>query len=103
MHLGINSKMDFYKKAVVIFLLVVFSFILMIKLVEPVIENQLSNIFADKKVSKKLSKELINSTEDFTPEKREFYKNIIKKLYIKWKPLMNEAITEGQKEIDSKN
>ena len=66
--------MDFYKKAVVIFLLVIFSFILMIKLVEPVIENQLSNIFADKKLSKKLSKELISSTEDFTPEKRNFIK-----------------------------
>ena len=95
--------MDFYKKTLVIFLLVIFSFILMIKLVEPVIENQLSNIFADKKVSKKLSKELINSTEEFTPEKREFYKNIIKKLYIKWQPLINEAITEGRKEIDTKN
>ena len=95
--------MDFYKKAVVIFLLVIFSFILMIKLIEPVIENQLSNIFADKKISKKLSKELISSTEDFTPEKKEFYKNIIKKLYVKWKPLMDEAIKEGQKEIDLKN
>ena len=91
--------MDFYKKAIVIFFLIIFSFILMIKLVEPVIENQLSNIFADKKVSKKLSKELISSTEDFTPEKREFYKKIIKKLYIKWKPLIDEAITEGEEDI----
>ena len=50
----------------------------MIKLVEPVIERQVSNIFADKKLSKKLMREIINSTEDFTPEKRELYKGIKK-------------------------
>ena len=91
--------MDFYKKAVVIFLLVIFSFILMIKLVEPVIENQLSNIFADKKISNKLKEELIKGTEEFTPEKREFYKTVIKKIYIKWKPLIDESIQEANKEL----
>ena len=94
--------MDFYKKAIVIFLLVIFSFIILIKLIEPVIENQLTNAFADKKISKKLSKELQNSTREFTPEKREFYKDIIKKLYIKWKPLIDEAKNEADKEIQSK-
>ena len=94
--------MDFYRKAIVIFLLVIFSFIVLIKLVEPVIQNQLTNAFADKKISKKLSKELQNSTREFTPEKREFYKDIIKKLYIKWKPLIDEAKNEADKEIQSK-
>ena len=94
--------MDFYKKAIVIFLLIIFSFVILIKIVEPVIENQVSKAFADKKISKKLAKELLNSTREFTPEKREFYKDIIKKLYIKWKPLIDEATTEAQKEIDSK-
>ena len=46
-----------------------------------------------------LKKELINSTEEFTPEKREFYKNIVKKIYIKWKPLISESIEEADKEI----
>ena len=41
---------------------------------------QISNIFADKKLSKKLMKEFVKSTEDFTPEKRELYKNLIKKI-----------------------
>ena len=71
----------------------------MIKLVEPVLERQISNIFADKKLSKKLMKELINSTEDFTPEKRELYKDIIKKIYIKWVPLLNEIKDEANKEL----
>ena len=70
------------------------------KLVEPVIERQVSNIFADKKLSKKIMKELINSTEDFTPEKRELYKDIIKKIYIKWVPLLNEVREEAQKELN---
>ena len=74
--------------------------IVMIKMLEPVFEKQISNVFADKKLSTKLKEELINSTEEFTPEKRQFYKDIIKKLYIKWKPLLDESITEAEKEIN---
>tara|TARA_B110000444_G_C18465170_1_gene422104 strand:+ start:240 stop:521 length:282 start_codon:yes stop_codon:yes gene_type:complete len=92
--------MNFYKKTIFVFIVVIFTFAVLIKLVEPVVEKQLSNIFADKKLSKKLSKELISSTNDFTPEKREFYKNIIKKLYIKWIPLMEEARSEAEKDIN---
>ena len=29
-------------------------------------------------------------------QKREFYKNIIKKLYIKWKPLFEESINDAK-------
>ena len=72
----------------------------MIKLVEPVIERQFSNIFADKKLSKKLMKEFVNSTEDFTPEKRELYKNLIKKIYLKWVPLFDEIKREANQELD---
>ena len=89
--------MDFYKKLTFSILAFIFCFAVMIKLVEPVIERQVSNIFADKKLSKKIMKELINSTEDFTPEKRELYKDIIKKLYIKWVPLLNEVREDAQK------
>lgn len=92
--------MDFYKKLTFSILAFIFCFAIMIKLVEPVIERQLSNIFADKKLSKKLMKEIINSTEDFTPEKRDLYKNIIKKIYIKWIPLIDEARSEAYKELN---
>jgi hypothetical protein len=92
--------MNFYKKTIFVFIVVIFTFAVLIKLVEPVVEKQLSNIFADKKLSKKLSKELISSTDDFTPEKREFYKNIIKKLYIKWIPLIEEAKSEAEKDLN---
>ena len=74
----------------------------MVIIIEPVIERQMSNIFADKKISSKLKEELIKGTEDFTPEKREFYKSIIKKIYIKWKPLIDESINEANTEL-SKN
>ena len=74
----------------------------MVIIIEPVIERQMSNIFADKKRSSKLKEELIKGTEDFTPEKREFYKSIIKKIYIKWKPLIDESINEANTEL-SKN
>ena len=92
--------MDFYKKLTFSILAFIFCFAVMIKLVEPVIERQLSNIFADKKLSKKLMKEVINSTEEFTPEKRDLYKNIIKKIYIKWIPLLDEARSEAYKELN---
>ena len=59
----------------------------------------MTNIFADKKLSKKLSRELISSTDEFTPEKRLFYKNIIKKLYLKWVPLIDEAKKEAELEL----
>ena len=91
--------MNFYKKAAFVFLLFLFFMIVLVKMLEPVVEKQFSNIFADRKVSDKLKKELVSSTEDFTIEERNFYKDIIKKLYIKWKPLINESITEAEKEI----
>ena len=92
--------MDFYKKILFVFSVLIFTFAIIIKLVEPVLERQFSNIFADKKLSKKLTSELVKSTENFTPEKREFYKNIIKKIYIKWKPLIDESIKEADQELN---
>lgn len=92
--------MEFYKKLIFACCIIIFTFAIIIKLTEPVIERQLSNIFADKKLSKKLTRELINSTEDFSPEKKDFYKNIIKKLYIKWKPLIRKSIKEAELEIN---
>ena len=87
--------MDFYKKAAFIFVLIILGIIVLVKSLEPVIEKQMSNIFSDKKISKKLKKEALKLTEDFTPEKREFYKNIIVSLYIKWLPLLEESKTEA--------
>ena len=77
--------MNFYKKTIFIFLVVVLSFVFFIKLIEPVIEKQMTNIFADKKLSKKLSRELISSTEEFTPDK--------------WVPLIEEAKREAELEL----
>jgi len=91
--------MDFYKKTIFIFIIIIFTFAVFVKLIEPVIEKQLSGIFSDKKFSKKLSRELINSTEEFTPEKKIFYKKIIKKLYLKWVPLIDEAKKEAELEL----
>ena len=94
--------MDFYKKAIFVFILILFFGIVFVKLIEPVIERQISSIFADRKFSTKLKKELMSSTEEFTPEKRDFYKNVIMKLYIKWKPLIDESISEANIQIENK-
>ena len=94
--------MDFYKKAIFIFILILFFGIVFVKLIEPVIERQIKSVFADRKFSSKIKKELLSSTEEFTPEKKEFYKNIIKKLYIKWRPLIDESISEAQIEIEKR-
>ena len=64
--------MDFYKKATFTVFIIIFMFAVMVKLIEPVFEKQIKNIFADKKLSKKLTEELINSTETLTPEKKKF-------------------------------
>ena len=74
--------------------------VVFVKMVEPVIDKQISGIFADRKLSNKIKRELVSSTEDFTEEKRLFYKDIIKKIYIKWKPLIEESITEANQELD---
>ena len=92
--------MNFYKKTIFIFVLIIFFFAITIKLLEPVLERQIKNYISDKKLSEKLKKELLNSVDDFTPEKKEFYKNIIKKGYLKWKPLIEESINEANKELD---
>ena len=95
--------MDFYKKAIFLFVLFLFFMVVFIKMIEPVIENQISSIFAEKKMSNKLKKELQKSTEQFTTEKRKFYKDVIKKLYIKWKPLIDESVNEAESEITKNN
>ena len=95
--------MNFYKKAIFVVILFLFFAAVFIKMIEPVIENQISSIFAERKMSNKLKKELQKSTVQFTPEKREFYKDIIKKLYIKWKPLIDESINEAESEIKKNN
>ena len=92
--------MDFYKKAAFIFVLIIFGIVVLVKSLEPVLEKQLSNIFSDKKISKKLKKETMKLTEDFTPEKREFYKTIIVSLYVKWLPLLEESKTEAEKILE---
>ena len=92
--------MDFYKKLSFSILAFIFCFAVMINLVEPVIERQVSNIFADKKFSKKLMREFVNSTEEFSPEKRDLYKNLIKKIYLKWVPLLDEVRREALEELE---
>ena len=92
--------MSFYKKAIFSFILVVFFFVIAVKMIEPVIDRQIKNSISDKKLSEKLKKELQSSVEDFTPEKREFYKQIIKKTYKKWKPLIDEALNEAKTELN---
>ena len=92
--------MNFYKKAIFIFILMTFFMVVFVKMVEPVIDKQISGIFSDRKFSNKIKKELISSTENFTDEKRLFYKDIIKKIYIKWKPLIEESIAEANQELN---
>lgn len=94
--------MNFYKKTAFVFLLFLFFMVVFVKMLEPIVNKQLSGVFSDKKFSSKLKKELISSTQEFTPEKRIFYKDIIKKIYIKWKPLIDESISEANKEISNR-
>ena len=64
--------------------------IVLVKMLEPIVDKQISGIFADRKLSNKIKKELITNTEEFSEEKRLFYKDIIKKIYIKWRNLLKK-------------
>ena len=46
--------MDFYKKAIFVFVLFLFFAAVFVKMIEPVVEKQISNIFAERKLSSKL-------------------------------------------------
>ena len=94
--------MDEFKKLFFKSLIIIFTIAIIIKLIEPVVERQISKIFTDKKISNKIMKELVNSTDEFTPEKKEFYIDIIKKIYIKWMPLFDEAQNQANKEMNLK-
>ena len=77
-----------------------FFMIVLVKMLEPIVDKQISGIFADRKLSNKIKKELITSTEEFSKEKRLFYKDIIKKIYIKWRPLIEESVEEANQELN---
>ena len=87
------------KKVIFVFIILIFFTAAFVKLIEPVFERQISKIFEGKKFSDKIKKELERSTNEFSPEKREFYKNIVKDTYKKWKPLIDEAIIEANIEL----
>ena len=91
--------MDFYKKVIFVFIVFIFFTAAFVKIIEPVFERQISKIFEGRKLSDKLKKELERNTKEFTPEKKQFYKDIIKDTYIKWKPLIDDAIKEANKEL----
>jgi hypothetical protein len=90
--------MSFVKKAIIVFILTLLFFVTLIKICEPFIKEQISTIFEGKWFAVKIEKELDGMTKEFTPEKKEFYKTFIKKMYTKWKPLIEEAIKEAEKE-----
>ena len=92
--------MNFYKKSIFVFILITFFMIVLVKMLEPIVDKQISGIFADRKLSNKIKKELIASTEEFSEEKRLFYKDIIKKIYIKWRPLIEESVEEAKQELN---
>jgi len=92
--------MNFYKKSIFVFILMTFFMIVLVKMLEPIVDKQISGIFADRKLSNKIKKELITSTEEFSKEKRLFYKDIIKKIYIKWRPLIEESVEEANQELN---
>lgn len=93
--------MDFYKKVIFIFIIFIFFTAAFVKIIEPVFERQISKVFEGRKLSDKLKKELEKSTSEFTPEKKHFYKYIIKDTYKKWKPLIDEAINEANSELNN--
>ena len=71
--------MNFYKKAIFVFILFLFFMVVFVKMLEPIVNKQFSNIFAEKRLSTKLKEELVSSTEDLLLKKDFFIKILLKR------------------------
>ena len=96
-----NTKYDYYKKKIFLFILIFFTSLILIKFFINFIKSEVQNIINSKKfevfIYEQINKKLESFTnKQLTNEEYIFYKDNFKKIYIKYKPLFQEIYKETQ-------
>lgn len=96
-----NTKYDYYKKKIFLFILIFFTSLILIKLFINFIKSEVQNIINSKKFEVFIYEQINKKLESFankqlTNEEYIFYKDNFKKIYIKYKPLFQEIYKETQ-------
>jgi len=96
-----NIKYDYYKKKIFIFILIFFTSLILIKFFLNLVKSEIQNIINSKKfeifIYEQMNKKLDNfANKQLTQEEYVFYKDTFKKIYIKYKPLLQEIYKETQ-------
>lgn len=96
-----NTKYDYYKKKIFLFILIFFTSLILIKFFINFIKSEVQNIINSKKfevfIYEQINKKLENfANKQLTNEEYVFYKDNFKKIYIKYKPLFQEIYKETQ-------
>jgi hypothetical protein len=96
-----NTKYDYYKKKIFVFILIFFTSLILIKFFLNLVKSEIQNIVNSKKfevfIYEQVNKKLDNfANKQLTQEEYVFYKDAFKKIYIKYKPLFQEIYKETQ-------
>jgi hypothetical protein len=96
-----NTKYDYYKKKIFIFILIFFISLILIRFFINLVKSEVQNIINSKKfevfIYEQMAKKLDNfSNKQLTQEEYIFYKDAFKKIYITYKPLFQEIYKETQ-------
>lgn len=94
------KKFDYYKKTLLIFILIFFILIISIKFFINSVKSEIKIIVNSKQFENYVSEQINSKIDAFankpmTKTEHEFYKDNFKKIYIKFKPIFDEI----QKEI----
>ena len=96
-----NKKIDYYKKKIFIFFLILLTSLIIIKFLINTIKSEILNIINSKKFEVFIYEQVNKKLESFannklTHDEYVFYKDSFKKIYIKYKPLFQEIHKETE-------
>ena len=94
-----QSKYDYYKKKLFIFILILFTSLILIKFFINLIKSEVQNIINSKKFEVFIYEQVNKKLDSFANKQLSdgeylFYKENFKKIYIKYKPLFEEIYKE---------
>ncbi len=87
------------KKIIIIIIFLILFISIMTKIFEYYIEKKIKNLILDAKIAHKIEREILKTTEPINDEKKKFYKNVIKQVYLKLSPIFKEAIEEAESDL----
>ena len=95
------NNSDFYKKSIFVVILVLLVSLIIAKFSVNLIKSEIHNIVNSKKFNVYMSNQFNNKIESFsnktmTKDEYSFYKNNLKKIYIKFKPVFEEIKKETE-------